>query len=50
MWRRIHRRLVGTPVDARAGYLDPPVSIVLCASLALSGLLLAAVWLYYVAA
>jgi hypothetical protein len=36
---------VETAVEARAGFLDRPVLVVLCASLALGGLMLGALWL-----
>ena len=38
-------RKVETAVEARAGFLDRPVLVVLCASLALCVVILGAVWL-----
>jgi hypothetical protein len=38
------RRQVETPVDARAGFLDRPVLVVLCVSLALGIVVLGALW------
>jgi hypothetical protein len=38
-------RKVETAVEARAGFLDRPVLVVLCASLALGVLVLGALWL-----
>ena len=38
-------RKVETAVEARAGFLDRPVLLVLCASLALGVVILGALWL-----
>jgi hypothetical protein len=38
------RRQVETPVEARAGFLDRPVLVVLCVSLALGIAVLGALW------
>jgi len=38
------RRQVETPVEARAGFLDRPVLVVLCVSLALGIVVLGALW------
>jgi len=38
------RRQVETPVEARAGFLDRPVLVVLCVSLALAIVVLGALW------
>ena len=38
-------RKVETAVEARAGFLDRPVLLVLCASLALGVVILGAMWL-----
>jgi hypothetical protein len=38
-------RKVETAVEARAGFLDRPVLVVLCASLALGVIVLGALWL-----
>jgi hypothetical protein len=38
------RRPVETPVEARAGFLDRPVLVVLCVSLALGIVVLGALW------
>jgi hypothetical protein len=38
-------RKVETAVEARAGFLDRPVLVVLCASLALGVVILGAMWL-----
>jgi hypothetical protein len=38
-------REVETSVEARAGFLDRPVLVVLCASLALGALVLGVLWL-----
>ena len=38
-------RKIETPVEARAGFLDRPVLVVLCVSLALIVALFAALWL-----
>jgi len=37
-------RKVETPVEARAGFLDRPVLVVLCVSLALGVIVLGALW------
>ena len=37
-------RQVETPVEARAGFLDRPVLVVLCVSLALGIVVLGALW------
>jgi hypothetical protein len=42
-------REVETAVEARAGFLDRPVLVVLCVSLALGGLVLGALWLAFFA-
>jgi hypothetical protein len=42
-------RKVETPVKARAGFLDRPVLVVLCVSLALGVLVLGALWLGFFA-
>jgi hypothetical protein len=42
-------RKVETPVEARAGFLDRPVLVVLCVSLALGVLVLGALWLGFFA-
>ena len=42
-------RKVETPVEARAGFLDRPVLVVLCVSLALGILVLGALWLGFFA-
>jgi hypothetical protein len=42
-------RTVETPVEARAGFLDRPVLVVLGVSLALGVVLLGALWLGYFA-
>jgi hypothetical protein len=48
-WNKIMRdeagRKVETAVEARAGFLDRPVLLVLCASLALGVVILGALWL-----
>jgi hypothetical protein len=38
------RRQVETPVEARAGFLDRPVLVVLCVSLSLGIVVLGALW------
>ena len=38
-------RAVKTPIEARAGFLDRPVLVVLCLSLALGVVVLAVLWL-----
>jgi hypothetical protein len=38
-------RHIETAVEARAGFLDRPVLVVLCASLALGALVLGVLWL-----
>jgi hypothetical protein len=43
-------RTVETPVEARAGFLDRPVLVVLCVSLVLGVLVLGALWFGYFAA
>jgi hypothetical protein len=40
-------RQVETATEARAGFLDRPVLVVLCASLVLAVVILGAVWLGY---
>lgn len=42
-------RKVETSVEARAGFLDRPVLIVLCVSLALGVIILGALWLGFFA-
>jgi hypothetical protein len=41
----VEGRQVETATEARAGFLDRPVLVVLCASLALAVVILGAVWL-----
>jgi hypothetical protein len=43
--RKEHGHTVGTPVEARAGFLDRPVLVVLVASLSLVLVLYAAIYL-----
>jgi hypothetical protein len=43
------RRAVKSPVEARAGFLDRPVLVVLCLSLAISVVVLAVLWLGFFA-
>jgi hypothetical protein len=42
-----HGRIVESPVEARAGFLDRPVLVVLLTSLALVCILLAAIYFAY---
>jgi hypothetical protein len=43
----VEGRQVETATEARAGFLDRPVLVVLCASLALAVVILGAVWLVF---
>jgi hypothetical protein len=45
LMRNDEGRTVETAVEARAGFLDRPVLLVLCASLALGVVILGAIWL-----
>jgi hypothetical protein len=42
--RPVETPIVETPVEARAGFLDRPVLVVLCVSLALGIVVLGALW------
>ena len=42
--RSVETPVVETPVEARAGFLDRPVLVVLCVSLALGIVVLGALW------
>jgi hypothetical protein len=42
--RPVEKPVVETPVEARAGFLDRPVLVVLCVSLALGIVVLGALW------
>ena len=42
--RPVETPIVETPVEARAGFLDRPVLVVLCVSLALCIVVLGALW------
>ncbi len=45
--RNVAGHQMETAVEARAGYLDRPVLIVLCLGTALAGLVLGVLWLGY---
>ena len=47
--RSVETPVVETPVEARAGFLDRPVLVVLCVSLALGIVVLGALWFGYFA-
>jgi hypothetical protein len=43
--RHIEHREVETAVEARAGFLDRPVLVILCVSTALAAIAMGAIWL-----
>jgi len=47
--RSVETPIVETPAEARAGFLDRPVLVVLCVSLALGIVVLGALWFGYFA-
>ncbi|MFZ5692640.1 MAG: hypothetical protein ACOY5F_15440 [Pseudomonadota bacterium] len=48
IWRRKQEREELTPVEARQGYLDRPVRVVLVVSVAMVGVALGLLWLGFV--